>query len=80
MKKLLLAFSILGFVACGGEKTEETPAPNEQGGTVNQDSLAKVQADSLAKVQADSLAAEEAKKQAETKAPASKDKDAKGTK
>ncbi len=26
MKKLLLAFAILGFVACGGNETETTPA------------------------------------------------------
>ena len=35
MKKLLLAFAILGFVACGGNETETTPAADTTAVTVD---------------------------------------------
>jgi len=42
MKKLLLAFAILGFVACGGNETETTPAADTTAVTVDTAAAAAV--------------------------------------
>ena len=42
MKKLLLAFSILGFVACGGSETETTPAVDSTSVSVDTAAVAPV--------------------------------------